>query len=121
MRKVLRIFGAAALMFAVGGCGGVATTKPGQAVNKKDQKDKDQVAQGDSSEDGWWCNTHGIPEDECSLCSADVEKKCKAAGDWCAKHDRAQSQCFQCDPTLKEKYAARYRDKYQKEPPPVKD
>ena len=30
-----------------------------------------------------------------------------------------QSQCFLCDPKLKEKYAARYRLKYGKEPPPV--
>lgn len=66
---------------------------------------------------GWWCDEHGIPEEECSMCSAKVEKECRAKGDWCEKHERAKSQCFKCDPSLKEKFAARYRAKYGKEPP----
>ncbi|HJT75840.1 MAG TPA: hypothetical protein VJ739_01425 [Gemmataceae bacterium] len=70
---------------------------------------------------GWWCEEHGIPEAECSMCSAKVAKECKARGDWCEKHDRAKSQCFICDPSLKEKYAAKYRAKYGKEPPPIQD
>lgn len=67
----------------------------------------------------WWCGEHGIPEEECSMCSTKVAKACKANGDWCEKHDRAKSQCFICDPSLKEKFAAKYRTKYGKEPPPV--
>ena len=55
------------------------------------------------------------------MCSAKVAKAFKAKGDWCEKHDRAKSQCFICDPKLKEKFAAKYRAKYGKEPPPTED
>ena len=37
------------------------------------------------------------------------------------QHDRAKSQCFICDHSLKEKYAAKYRAKYGKEPPPIEE
>lgn len=104
------------------GCGpgapDAAQTKPtaGQAaLAKGDGKAIPKV--DDHSE--WWCGEHGIPEDECSQCSSKLAKAMQAKGDWCAKHDRAQSQCFVCDPTLKDKYAAKYRAKYGKEPPPV--
>jgi hypothetical protein len=70
---------------------------------------------------GWWCEEHGIPEAECSMCDAKVAKAFKDQGDWCEKHDRAKSQCFICDPSLKEKYAAKYRAKYGKEPPPIEE
>lgn len=66
---------------------------------------------------GWWCDEHGIPEEECSMCSAKVAKELKAKGDWCDLHDRAKSQCFLCDPSLKDKFAARYKAKEGKEPP----
>jgi|SRR6516225_8571228 hypothetical protein len=66
---------------------------------------------------GWWCDEHGVPEAECSMCSAKVAAERKKAGDWCEQHDRARSQCFICDASFKEKYAARYRAKYGKEPP----
>jgi hypothetical protein len=39
----------------------------------------------------------------------------------CKENDRAKSQCFICDPSLQEKYAALYRAKYGKEPPPPED
>ena len=55
------------------------------------------------------------------MCSAKVAKECKAKGDWCEKHHRAKSQCFICDPSLKEKYAAKYRARYGKEPPLPRD
>jgi hypothetical protein len=110
------------------GCSGSQDSKKpaGDKAQKEDQKDKDAKQVGkdkddDSSEDGWWCNAHGIPEDECSMCSGKVEKECKAKGDWCEKHNRAKSQCFICEPKLKEQYAARYRAKYGKEPPPIKE
>lgn len=70
---------------------------------------------------GWWCDEHGIPEHECSMCSSKVAKECKAKGDWCDKHERAKSQCFLCDPKLKEKYAAMYRAKFGKDPPPIEE
>ena len=65
----------------------------------------------------WWCDEHGVPEAECSMCSAKVAKEFKAKGDWCDQHDRARSQCFLCDPSLKDKFAAQYRAKEGKEPP----
>lgn len=77
---------------------------------------------GDKKHDEWWCAEHGIPEEICSMCSEKVAKEFKAKGDWCEKHDRAKSQCFICDPSLKEKYAAMYRAKYDgKEPPPIEE
>lgn len=82
-----------------------------------------QVASGKKVDDhsGWWCEEHGIPEAECSMCNAKVAKEFKAKGDWCEKHDRAKSQCFICDPSLKDKYADKYRAKYGKEPPPIQE
>ena len=32
------------------------------------------VATGDHSH--WWCPEHGVPEEECSMCSKDVAKEC---------------------------------------------
>jgi hypothetical protein len=98
-----------------------------QGEGKKSQTDAD--AQGkakkggatSSKHDSWWCDEHGIPEAECSMCSKKVADACKAEGDWCEKHNRAQSQCFKCDPKLKEVFAAKYRAKYGKEPPPIED
>lgn len=68
---------------------------------------------------GWWCAPHGIPELECSMCQENVEKDCKAAGDWCAEHNRALSQCFYHKPERRAFYAAKYKAKYDKEPPPI--
>src|SRR5262249_11807949 len=54
---------------------------------------------------GWWCQEHGVPEEECSICmsEASAKKMFRDKGDWCKLHDRAQSQCFKCDPSLYEK------------------
>ncbi|GIW78943.1 MAG: hypothetical protein KatS3mg105_0750 [Gemmatales bacterium] len=70
---------------------------------------------------GWWCAEHGIPEAECSMCSPKVAREFKKKGDWCDKHNRAMSQCFICNPEQKEVYAAKYRAKYGKEPPPIEE
>ncbi len=70
---------------------------------------------------GWWCDEHGVPEAECSMCSGKVAAEFKKKGDWCDLHDRAKSQCFICDPSLAAKYAARYEAKYGKQPPPRED
>ena len=100
----------------------------GQEAPKADQSkrnteaDKGSVAAKKTDDHNhWWCDEHGIPEHECSMCSGKVAKACKANGDWCEKHDRAKSQCFICDPSLREKFADKYRAKYGKEPPPVED
>jgi hypothetical protein len=106
----------AAIAVLVSGCG--------QTENKQAQGKAVKTSTANASDakhDDWWCDEHGMPEDECSMCSAKVAKACKANGDWCKEHDRAKSQCFICDPALREKYAARYRAKYGKEPPPPTD
>lgn len=101
-------------MIALSGCA--------RTENKAFQaKGKTTSAESGTKHDGWWCDEHGIPEEECSMCSPKVAKECKAKGDWCKEHDRAKSQCFICDPSLREKYAEKYRAKYGKEPPPPTD
>jgi hypothetical protein len=98
-----------------------------QETPKAEQpKSKAAVQVADAAKDGhdhsgWWCDEHGVPEEVCGQCSAKVAKEAKAKGDWCSKHDRPDSQCFVCHPDLKEKFAAMYRAKYGKEPPPVLD
>lgn len=103
------------------GCG-KSEDKGGQAKNKDATGKGGPVAEkNDQKHGGWWCDEHGVPEAECSMCSSKVAKACKDKGDWCKEHDRAKSQCFICDPSLREKYAARYRTKYGKEPPEPTD
>lgn len=82
---------------------------------------KGLVAEKKHDHSTWWCAEHGIPEHECSMClpEAVVNREFKAKGDWCELHNRAKSQCFKCDPALKEKFAAKYRARYGKEPPPI--
>ena len=75
------------------------------------------VAESGHNLDGWWCSEHGVPEEECSLCSTEAADKLKAKSDWCEKHDRADSQCFVCHPELEAKFAARYEAKFGKKPP----
>lgn len=121
----------AALVFGLvaGGCG-QADKKDGQAKTadpvKKDNDrntESKEEAKADKGHDhsGWWCAEHGIPEAECSMCSPKVAAEFKKKGDWCDKHDRALSQCFICKPERKEYYAAKYRAKYGKEPPPIEE
>lgn len=101
---------------------GCSQEKPKAEQPKTTPKEKGTVAAKMADDHGhWWCTEHGVPEEECSMCSAKVAKTCKANGDWCDKHDRAKSQCFICDPSLKEKFAAKYRAKYGKEPPPIEE
>lgn len=71
--------------------------------------------------EGWWCDEHGIPEAECSMCSDKVAKEFKAKSDWCKEHDRAKSQCFMCDAALWDKYKAVYKAKEGKDPPEPKE
>jgi len=92
---------------------------PAKTTNASSTTVKTEKAGGDHS--GWWCAEHGIPEEECSMCSDKVAKDMKAKGDWCEKHDRAMSQCFICKPERRDYYAAKYRAKYGKEPPPTED
>jgi hypothetical protein len=121
--KRLLVLGLFVLSFAFFmGCSNNATAdkKPTSGGKSSDGKST-EVAKTGHSHDGWWCGEHGIPEEECSMCSAKVAAEAKKKGDWCDKHDRAKSQCFICDPKLKETYAAKYRAKYGKEPPPIEE
>lgn len=104
----------AGLALFAAGCAGEAT-KPKADAKKPAEKGEA------TAHSGWWCDEHGIPEAECSMCQVKVAAECKKKGDWCEKHDRAKSQCFLCDPSLKAKYAAVYRAKEGKEPPPTED
>lgn len=108
---------AALMLFS--GCSGAK--KDDDHKDHTHKKDKEEEEDGHTSADGYWCISHGIPEEECSMCSPKVEKECKAKGDWCEKHNRAQSQCFICDPKLKEKFDKKYENKYGKKPPLTDD
>jgi hypothetical protein len=115
---------AAVFALLAGGCG-QGGEKGGQAKDAGGKEKPAQVAQGKGKEgsrhEGWWCDEHGVPEAECSMCSAKAAAEFKKKGDWCNEHDRARSQCFACDPKAQEKYAAVYRAKEGKEPPEPAD
>jgi hypothetical protein len=115
------------LLFGILGCGSSDSQKS-QAKDKGGKESANQSAQskvkeeaGDSKHSGWWCDEHGVPESECSACNAKVAAEFKKKGDWCDKHDRAMSQCFVGNPKAKGRYAAIYRAKEGKEPPPIVD
>lgn len=110
----------AALALLAGGCGQSGSSSgeakggsKGKEVAKADGEDN-----GDHS--GWWCDEHGLPEHVCDLCSKKFREAEKAKGNWC-EHNRVKSSCFKCNPGLREKYAAEYKSKYGKEPPPTED
>jgi hypothetical protein len=118
MKKVWMSAALLAGLFAVVGCGQQTAQNTGG-----DKKGK-EVAKAEPKDDGghgWWCDEHGVAEDECSMCQKDVFKKLKP-DEICPKHpDRAKAQCFICNPELREKHAAKYRAKYGKEPPEAKE
>ena len=107
----------AALVFGLvaGGCGKAHSDKGRASAEDKSNAKKVH------DHSGWWCTLHGTPEKECSMCSTKVAAEFKKKGDWCDKHDRAMSQCFICKPERKDYYAAKYRTKYGKEPPPIEE
>jgi hypothetical protein len=103
-----------AALVAVGGC-----SKDAPSEQAKGKATTPEAKKADDS-GTWWCKEHGIPEHECLTC-LHTEAELKKKGDWCAEHEFAKSQCFKCDPSLREKYAAKYRAKYGKEPPPMEE
>jgi hypothetical protein len=120
----------AAFALLAAGCGqGDNTGGPVKGAGGKEKPAAVARAKGDakkggheeSKHEGWWCDEHGVPEAECSLCSARAAAEFKKKGDWCEEHDRAKSQCFACDPKAKARYAALYRAKEGKDPPPTED
>ncbi len=119
MTSTTKMFGVCSLFIAIiavtsSGCGGTTGDQAGPS-SPPAQPTGATSTQGDHS--GWWCVEHGVPEEECSMCSAKAAADFKAKGDWCDEHHRAKSQCFICDPTQAEKYAALYEAKFGKEPP----
>jgi cobalt-zinc-cadmium efflux system membrane fusion protein len=103
-------------LLALGGCNKEAPKAEGPKA-----KPTQVAVRGGHDHGGWWCDEHGVPEEVCGQCNAKVAAEFKKKGDWCNEHDRPDSQCFVCHPELKEKFAAQYRAKYDKEPPPVED
>lgn len=93
------------------GCGQQASEPSGDSTAVA------EASHDDHDHSGWWCAEHGVPEDDCSLCSSTAADAFKAKGDWCEEHDRADSQCFVCHPELEAKFAARYEAKYGEKPP----
>lgn len=94
-----------------------AEQKVGEVRLKQAQRRLAQLQGKKDIHDGWWCDEHGVPEEECSMCSLKAAKEFKARGDWCKEHDRAKSQCFICDWKLWEKSRQTYIAKFGKEPP----
>jgi hypothetical protein len=96
------------------------SSRAGEASETKVAQAQEKMG-GDSKHSGWWCDEHGVPESMCGQCDAKLAAAFKKKGDWCNEHDRPDSQCFIHHPELKEKFAAMYRAKYGKEPPPMED
>ena len=107
----------AAVALLVAGCG--QTDNDEQGTSSQPNQVSGELSSDDHS--GWWCAGHGVPEEECSLCSAKAADRFKAQGDWCEEHSRAESQCFICNPEGAEKYVALYEAKYGKKPPKPTD
>jgi hypothetical protein len=99
--------------------GGEAKGQGGHAEADSDARGAEKNKGHDHS--GWWCDEHGVPEEVCAQCNARLAAEYQKKGDWCKEHDRPDSQCFLCHPELKERFAAQYRAKYGKEPPPTED
>ncbi len=106
---LLTSFLASSVLLAIG-CG----QQPSDATSTEGST---EVSENAHNHGGWWCTEHGIPEEECSMCSTKAADDLKAKGDWCEEHNRAESQCFQCDPTRAEKFAKLYEAKFGHAPP----
>jgi hypothetical protein len=64
-------------MLAVGGAVLAAGCGGSSGNGKPSGKD---VAKEESGH-GWWCDEHGVKEEECSMCSPTVARKFKDKGD----------------------------------------
>jgi len=102
------------ITISLAGCGAAADTPTAQ------QGSSTAAATADAH-DGWWCNEHGIPEEDCGQCDPKVAEAHKAKGDWCRDHERPDSQCFVCHPEHAKRFVALYEAKYGKAPPPRSD
>ena len=81
----------------ISGCGKPAgTTADGRGATESGQNsgeaahsehDGHDHAGGAHAHTGWWCDEHGIPEAECSMCSSKVAADFQKNDDWCQEHD----------------------------------
>ena len=117
MKRSIPILGTAALFSCVLALSGCGSDQP--ATNDGGSEATETASTSTTVDDhsGWWCVEHGVPEEECSICSSDAAKAFREKGDWCEEHHRAESQCFKCDPARADKFAALYEAKYGKKPP----
>ncbi|MEZ6143801.1 MAG: hypothetical protein R3B84_24815 [Zavarzinella sp.] len=116
MNKQLMNVALLAGLFVVVGCGqkSAETVSTGKEIAKTGE-------QKEEGGHGWWCDEHGVVEEECSICQKEVFTNLKK-DEVCPKHpDRASGQCFICNPDLWEKSKATYIAKYGKEPPEPKE
>ena len=114
------VLGAIGTLLFVAGCGkgndGATSDTPSTDTAASSEGGEAEVA----AHGEWWCGEHGVPEEECSICSSAAAEKFRAKGDWCEKHNRAESQCFICDPSRAERYVKLYEAKFGKKPPKPK-
>ena len=123
--KVVRV-SLVALTLGLTGCGqppvpqstsGTSSGTPKDAVTDSSGATKTDGSKHTHDHSGWWCNEHGVPEEECGLCNAKLAAQFQKKGDWCKEHDRPDSQCFVCHPEKETQYAAKYAAKYGEKPP----
>jgi cobalt-zinc-cadmium efflux system membrane fusion protein len=126
--RTFLIASALALSVALIGCNPGSSPPPVQGTGKPapastaghddgdgHQHGEKKVAHHDHS--GWWCDEHGVPEDECGRCNSKLAAEFQKKGDWCKEHDRPDSQCFICHPEYEAQFAAKYEAKYGEKPP----
>jgi hypothetical protein len=109
-------------LIGFGGCGKDSSPDPASktgtaAVSDSSHDDGDKHAGGTHDHSGWWCDEHGVPEEECGQCNAKLAAAFQKKGDWCKEHDRPDSQCFLCHPEYEAAFAAKYEAKFGKKPP----
>jgi len=98
-------------VLVLGGCADRSTPENATSAGEAPAAD---VADDHS---GWWCSTHGVPEELCAQCNSLLAAEYQQKGDWCEQHNRPESQCFICQPELEGKFAAQYEAKFGKKPP----
>ncbi len=99
---------------------GVAVLLTGCSQSAKETADPNPATTAKETaldDGGWWCDEHGVPEEECARCDATLVASFKEKGDWCEEHNRPESQCFLCSEKRFDKFAARYEAKFGAKPP----
>src|SRR5579863_3292653 len=109
------------LPIGLAGCKASPSPPSASGTSKNDSAASSAKAQPDRhaahDHSAWWCNEHGVPEDECGRCSAKLAAQFQKKGDWCREHDRPDSQCFICHPEKEALFAAKYEAKFGEKPP----